>query len=77
MRLLKKRVDAFGTKVRGCGFARALPHTLPKNVHPFCASKKPKLLRQQAFPMLDKRRNENRRGVFDFDQTALLPQFSN
>jgi hypothetical protein len=31
-----------------------IPQTLPENVRSFCASKNPKLLTQQASPMLEK-----------------------
>ena len=71
----KKRVGAFGTKVRGCCFSRALPHTLPKGVHPFCASKKPSFSRNKPL-QCSLRRNENSRTVFEMDQTVLLPHFS-
>jgi hypothetical protein len=51
------------------------PQTLPAGVRSSCASKKPKLLTQQASPVLGERRTLKRRKVIDFDQTAPLTLF--
>jgi hypothetical protein len=50
--------------------------TIPRAPHSSYALKKPKLLTQQASPMLAERKHENRSRVFDLDQTALLTNFS-
>jgi hypothetical protein len=52
-----------------------MPHTLPESVRSFSASKKPKLLTQQASPMLFENKSENCGNVIEVDQTAPLTSF--
>jgi hypothetical protein len=51
------------------------PHTLSESVRSLSASKKPKLLTQQASPMLMTNRPENCGNVIEVDQTASQTRF--
>jgi hypothetical protein len=76
-RVLENERALSGQRSEAAHFSRVMPHTLPERVHSLCALNRLKLLTQRASSMLVKTQHQNRRRVFDLDQTVLLTNFSN